>query len=197
MFLASIYRCDYLAPLTSAGYGRSTRMARYPMNGARNLVSGSPGWNVAGGASEVNSWSTSESLLHSRQCELPFEISIFYAYTWETCRRTDAGRTGARTTTQFRLARRRFIYVRTVNTHSRGAFAEDQKLELLLSWLSVLSRPHLRLSSPSRADIIVLPRSCILGLYAAPCLREVASDLISRLVSFGADPLGLGPQLHL
>lgn len=59
------------------------------MNGACNLVCGS--LNVAGGASEVNSWPMSESLLHSRQCELPFEISIFYAYTWETCRRTDAG----------------------------------------------------------------------------------------------------------
>lgn len=35
---------------------------------------------------QVNSWRRLESLLHSRQCELPFEISIFYAYTWETCR---------------------------------------------------------------------------------------------------------------
>lgn len=65
--------------------------------GSRNLVSGS-----RSATGQVNSWPTSESLLHSRQCELPFEISIFYAYTWETCRRPAS----ARTATQFHLAAR-------------------------------------------------------------------------------------------
>ena len=32
---------------------------------------------------------STESLLHSRQCELPFQISIFYAYTCRTCGQPD------------------------------------------------------------------------------------------------------------
>lgn len=80
--------------------GPSTRIARSPMNGARNLACGSPG--PTAGTGEVNSWPTSESLLHSRRCELPFEISIFYAYTWVICRRL-----AYRRATQFRLVQRR------------------------------------------------------------------------------------------
>lgn len=158
-FLVSIYRCDYLAPLTSARPDQSTRIARSPMNGACNLACGSP--SAAAGTGEVNSWPTSESLLHSRRCELPFEISIFYAYTWEICRRP-ARR--YRRATQFRLMQRRrkymyvHLYVCTREcTQSRLTFAEGQKRELFLFLSTQLSATTslTPVESLSRADIIV------------------------------------------
>lgn len=129
------------------------------MNGACNLACGSP--SAAAGTGEVNSWPTSESLLHSRRCELPFEISIFYAYTWEICRRP-ARR--YRRATQFRLMQRRrkymyvHLYVCTREcTQSRLTFAEGQKRELFL-FLSIQLSATTSLTpveSLSRADIIV------------------------------------------
>jgi len=128
-------RLDISVRLFSAanecGCGPSTRIARSPMNGARNLACGSP--SSTAGTGEVNSWSTSESLLHSRRCELPFEISIFYAYTWVICRRL-AYR--YRRATQFRLVqRRRGVHLRAyicmyarANAHNRETtLAKGQK----------------------------------------------------------------------
>lgn len=133
------------------------------MNGARNLACGSP--SPTAGTGEVNSWPTSESLLHSRRCELPFEISIFYAYTWVICRRL-AYR--YRRATQFRLVRRRRgVHLRTytyVCVHARmhtiaklRSRRARKARALSLSQYSALPRPRLRLSSPSlaRPDIIV------------------------------------------
>ena len=182
MLLASIYRCDYLAPLTSAGYrravGRSTRMARYPMNGARNLVSGS--LNVAGGASEVNSWSTSESLLHSRQCELPFEISIFYAYTWETCRRTHAG------AHDYPIPpRSEEVYLRTYGECTQPRCIRGGPEAPTLSFLPLGSISFCFSLTSSFCRALLAPTSSYYELvhprplYATPCLWEVASDLIS------------------
>lgn len=59
------------------------------MNGARNLAPGSRG--AVSPSGQVNSWRerSTERLLHSRQCELPFQISIFYAYTCRTCGQPD------------------------------------------------------------------------------------------------------------
>lgn len=133
------------------------------MNGARNLACGSP--SAAAETGEVNSWPTSESLLHSRRCELLFEISIFYAYTWEICRRP-ARR--YRRATQFRLVqrRRRYMYVHLYEctrecTQSRAlTFAEGQKRELFLFLSTQFSATALLtpVEFLSRADIIV-PRS--------------------------------------
>ena len=60
-----------------------------PMNGAGNLAPGSRG--AVSPSGQVNSWRerSTERLLHSRQCELPFQISIFYAYTCRTCGQPD------------------------------------------------------------------------------------------------------------
>lgn len=59
------------------------------MNGAGNLAPGSRG--AVSPSGQVNSWRerSTERLLHSRQCELPFQISIFYAYTCRTCGQPD------------------------------------------------------------------------------------------------------------
>lgn len=199
MFLASINRRDYLAPLTSAGYGRSTRMARYPMNGARNLVSGSP--NVAGGGQR------SEQLARRRRAystrgSASYRLrlaSFMHIHGRPAGGRTRAARPHGRAHDYPIPPRSAKVYLRTYGecTQPRCICGGSDALKLSLSWLSILSRPRLRLSGPSRADIIALSRSCILGLYAVPCLQEVASDLISRLVSFGADPLDLGPTAAL
>jgi len=86
----SMHRRDYLAPLTSAEPPLPAYVP-YAFGGtSRHEWSSQSRLRISprGGAGEVNSWPTSErELLHSRQYELPFEISIFYAYTWETCGR--------------------------------------------------------------------------------------------------------------
>lgn len=70
------------------------------------------------------------------------------------------------------------------NAHNRGAFAAGQELELALSWPSVLSRPHLRLSSPSRTDIIVPS-----PVQSRPLCRSIAFGKWPPILSRDSSPL--------
>lgn len=145
---------------------------------------------------EVNSWPTSESLLHSRRCELPFEISIFYAYTWETCRRP-ARR--YRRATQFRLVQRRrrptSTYVHTyihvcmyahVKHTVATTFAEDPEKRanffLFLSTRLSATTSLTPVEALSRADIIV-PRSG--ESRSMPSASGLRSYLATRLLRSG------------
>lgn len=203
--LGSIYRCDYLAPLTSAGYRRVVERSLHVWR----VI---PWMELAISSLDLPTWPAGPAKWtvgrRRRACSTRGNASyrLRLASFMHIHGRPAGGRTRAHGCAHdYPIPPRSeevYLYVYMVNAHTRGAFAEGQKLQLslFLSSRFCLFLPHLAyvelLSSPSRANIIVLrSRLCILGLYAIPCLWEVASDLISRLVSFGADPLGL--RLHL
>lgn len=192
MFLASIYRRDYLAPLTSAGYRRRMddlhvwRVIPWMELAISSL--NLPTWP----AGPVK-WTVGR---RRRACSTrgnaSYRLRLASFMHIHGRPAADArGRTGARARGRAHdypiPPRSEKVYLRTYGecTQSRrirggpGAripsFLALGSVTTSLTPVEPFSHRHHR-------------TSCILGLYAVPCLREVVSDLISRLVPVEADP---------
>lgn len=187
MFLASIYRRDYLAPLTSAGYRRRTgdlhvcRVTPWmePTISSLNLPTWPAGpvkWTVGRRRRACSTRGNASYRLR---------LASFMHIHGRTCSgRTRAhGRTGARTATQFRLVARSFIYVRTVNAHGRGGGPEARIPSFLalgsvttsLTPVEPFSHRHHRISVHPRPLCRSMPSGSGLRSYLATRLRRSGS----------------------
>jgi len=188
VFLVSIYRRDYLAPLTSAGYRRRTD----DLHVWRVI----PWMELAISSLDLPTWPAGPA-------------------KWTVGRRRRACSTRGNASYRLRLASFMHIHGRPAGARARARLPNSASQQGGLSTYGECTQPRCIRGGPEArtlsflalgsVTISLMPvkallaptsswsRLCILGLYAAPCLREVASDFISRLVSFEADPFGLSP----
>lgn len=191
MFLASIYRRDYLAPLTSAGYRRRTD----DLHVWRVI----PWMELAISSLNLPTWPAGP-------------------VKWTVGRRRRACSTRGDASYRLRLASFMHIHGRAAGrrtdtwTHDYPIPPRSEEEVYLRTWMHTVA-VHSRRARSSNSFFLgsrfchdlayacralLAPTSsctfCILGLYTVPCLREAVSDLISRLVSVEADPPWFKPH---